>query len=461
MPGDSAAKSHSSAPSPLQAWLREQSSAGHADSTGEFTLAAEKAWEKLGAFQLPFAECWILKVLQAALTCQDGRVSVIVTRDVVRVEIFSLTDFPTPDRQELESVVFSPNQARSDALNHLAIGIRALVGQKDRPFSLTYADGGVVGWTGKEFHVLQPAGVTDSERERFAVEVSHLSFEQGRDLLSRTRFAGAAALHRANVTLAVTQNCYPSSSRVSLDGRPLPGVEADQDYGETEDSHPLEILRGQLEGPKPFLLAGRLGQSRKLGQHSLRLMAAGRTKPCSPSTVAAILSVHFKLELVRESMKLDRYELGVGQGRLRLLWVRDGVIVWREPLPLTGAVGMGILVSCDDLVTDLTGLKPRDDEPTARRRREALNRMLSELDDFRKGHGGGPIQVSGGILGPTVTGALGLGLAFAVPVLGVGVMARAGWKIAQSEWRRREMAHDFNRGLEALRETLATQMMRV
>lgn len=87
--------------------------------------------------------------------------------------------------------------------------------------------------------------------------------------------------------------------------------------------------------------------------------------------------------------------------------------------------------------------------------------MLSELDDFRKGHGDGPIQVSGGILGPTVTGALGLGLAFAVPVLGVGVMARAGWKIAQSEWRRREMAHDFNRGLEALRETLATQMMRV
>lgn len=52
---------------PLQNWLHSVGSQGALESEGDFSIAQDKAWEKLGAFQLPFTGAWVLKLVQAAV----------------------------------------------------------------------------------------------------------------------------------------------------------------------------------------------------------------------------------------------------------------------------------------------------------------------------------------------------------------------------------------------------------
>ena len=54
--------------SSLDEFLAAEMSEGVKDSSGQFTLAPEKAIEKLAAFQLPGESSWVGKVIQAAVT---------------------------------------------------------------------------------------------------------------------------------------------------------------------------------------------------------------------------------------------------------------------------------------------------------------------------------------------------------------------------------------------------------
>ncbi|MFA5507094.1 MAG: hypothetical protein WC314_25300 [Vulcanimicrobiota bacterium] len=54
-------------PSHLESFLNELKASGQSQGQGHFTVAREKALEKLAEFQLPFQGAWIVKVVQAVV----------------------------------------------------------------------------------------------------------------------------------------------------------------------------------------------------------------------------------------------------------------------------------------------------------------------------------------------------------------------------------------------------------
>lgn len=124
----------------LKAFLAQQSEEGELDSQGAFTIATEKALEKLSYFALPHESDWVLKVIQAANLWRVERVVVVQTRVATS---FTFSPRPQPPQAMLVQALSGTSLDNRNPLHNLAIALRSLVEQVGLSFVLAFRRDGL------------------------------------------------------------------------------------------------------------------------------------------------------------------------------------------------------------------------------------------------------------------------------------------------------------------------------
>lgn len=430
----------SSSSSELYRWLKQQEAEGSLDSSGSFTLEQGKAWEKLGAFQLPFAEAWILKLVQAGVAA-DFPLKVTQTREE---STFHFDGASSWGRAALESAIFELEAAVDRALKHLAVGVRALAQLKTRPFSIRYPDGTHVAWTGKAFAEVSSGGESGS----FAVSIANFEFGESKAIFSLNNFE--AARFRAEVESVLASHCHLGPRTVEIDGVEVASLLYDLRFGVTDSSRPLTFLRAPEDQELPsFSVANpKEFHGRGLGGHFVDIGNgdAERMGPATACSAAAIVSVFVE----KKKLRNDTIYYAPGRRRSEVIWVCDGVVVDREALRLEAGAGVAVIVSAEGLDTDLSGLLPRESDLKERLRELALRAVLPHLQQFAEGLGPGGVRVGYEYWGAVVKGILGGALTFVIPFIGLAMLTSAVYDYSSANRRSEELDRSFDQGMKDL-----------
>jgi hypothetical protein len=421
----------------LHEWLQSEQAAGTLDSEGEFTLVQSKAWEKLGAFQLPFPEAWVLKLVQAAMAEGSARIAVTQTREETEFELYYAPDWSSI---ELEKAIFDTQHKAERSLNHLAIAVRALALKRTRPFSMRYSDGHQVAWNGSAFTPLKP-----DEPRPGTFTLTATNYEFGESKLIFSTGNSRAAQFRAEITKALTEHCHLSGDRITLDSRPLTCYWTDPDFGKTDTSHPLTVLEAEpLQEWTPMTVEGHFLSPVASLNHKKIAVALPEIESRVSFSVAAMLSFFYRPELFRKDLHLDKWLYHPLNRSSQVLWYDDGVIVSREPLGFEAAVGVGLVVPTEGLPTDLTGFKPSEIQMKRDRIARSIELIRPQISRLRSAIGKDPFAVKGVRPETVVSGFVGAGVAFAVPIIGVPWVVSSGYKISKEVKENKKLQSAYN-----------------
>lgn len=435
----------------LHQWLQSEQAAGTLESEGQFTIVQSKAWEKLGAFQLPFPEAWVLKLVQAALATDDTQLAIVQTREETRFDYLQAPDWTSA---ELEKAIFDTSYKAERSLDHLAIAVRSLALKKTRPFSLRYSEGTQVAWTGTSF---TPLDTADPSPGTFSLTVTNYEFGQSQIIFSTSH--SQAAGFRADIAKAVTSHCHLARHRVTLDGRRPDCYLADPDFGLSSHSQPLTLFKAEpVQEWNPIAVVGEFYFTTAQLRHKKVDVALPTEERMQRSlfATAAVLTLFFRPELHRRTLQLDKWSFHSQERQSQILWYSDGVIVHREPLPFEAPVGLGVIISTEGLAMDLTGFNPLD-RPTKQARIAHSFRLIREkLSAFRDSVGDQLFKV-GGLRDETkLSGVLGAGVAVVAPMLGVPWVLASGYQATRQMQENKALQADFNSAFVALVNFVAT-----
>jgi hypothetical protein len=364
--------------SEFHTWLQQQQDDGAFASEGSFSLKQERSWEKLGAFQLPFAEAWVLKLIQgaAALGAEEVRVS-----QTWRESEFSFVGGREITPSDIEVSVFEMPEYLPPGLKMLGTTVRALGKGSKHPFCLCYPGGIGQVWTGKRFVNRK---MSFRNKEQFSVIVSH--FEIGASISDMWSLSGDALRNKMlAISRTLVGQCYTCPAKLYLDGRQLNGPHSDPVFGLTSLVRPVAVIVNQSEALPPFSLFIERNLE-KCGTSDLQIESRFGDKLSVGEFEEQSLMLMFSafLEDERQMGKLRR-KAQVAE----FLWVVDGVVTQRERLEWKGPVSFAVLVSGAGLETDLTGLALRGTDSYFARRNLALSEAVREISS-REGwqHGG-------------------------------------------------------------------------
>lgn len=105
-------------------FVQSQKAGGAQDSTGSFTLSAEKAREKLREFALEQPAAYCLKVVQAAVRSCAESIEIQVTRSEFQVR-FEPTDESLLECDRVTAVLNQTHQLEAGALRHLVMALNS------------------------------------------------------------------------------------------------------------------------------------------------------------------------------------------------------------------------------------------------------------------------------------------------------------------------------------------------
>jgi hypothetical protein len=117
--------------SELEEYLTGCLAEGDRDSSGAFTLARDKALEKLGNFSLPREDAWVLKVVQAAVASQATSLEVRQTSNEIQ---FSFGPARPWSLAEVEAAFVNPEPEADRGLDHLKRGLWSVSLNGMKPF---------------------------------------------------------------------------------------------------------------------------------------------------------------------------------------------------------------------------------------------------------------------------------------------------------------------------------------
>lgn len=358
-------------PSDFHVWLQEQQGQGTFSSEGSFSLKRERSWQKLGAFQLPFPEAWVLKLVQCAVALGAEEIRVAQTW---RESRFSFVGGREISPEDVESAVFEMPEYLPRALLTLGTAVRALGKGSQHPFCLCYPGGVGQAWTGERFvnRKLSLKG-----EAQFSILVSHFEIGAGvSDIWSLSGDALREKMLRISGTLI--EQCYAAPARVYLDGRQLNGLQNDPVFGLTTSVRPLALVEKRSDELPTFSFP--ISRAMKVCASSDLQIESGFAESLGKGEIVD------QSVLLLMSAFLESEEHKPLAGRLRkreqwaeLLWLVDGVISQREQLPWKGPVSFAVMVSGDGLETDLTGLALRQSEAYFQRRDTALREISDRI----------------------------------------------------------------------------------
>lgn len=420
--------------SELHEFLKGQAE-GKVDSAGHFTLISEKAWEKLGKFQLPLREGWILKLVQAATAAGAESVRLEQSRGETTVRVHGVS-WPWT---QVEPAIFSVEILPPRPLQHLAAAIRNLASLADRPFSLGWAEGDRAIWMGDRFqHVKGRRSSAD-----FTFSVAHSQYGHSQFLLSADH--DRALRVAAEVSKVVARNAHLGRYPLVLDGRVLAGFVNDPVFGMRALRQPLAFLTTPVLEDAPEL-------SFAAQEHWREAIFDGRRVFLDP---ASFTWTGRGFAAVIVTLFLDRRHgaLVPGKGETSVIWVSDGVVVEREHLFKSGELGLGLVVSADGLETDLTGLRTRDTPAKGVRRTRALRAIHQSLVELLEKLSEG-ISVKEDRAGLAFTTLAGLVCLLPVPPLGLTLLAKAGYDYLRGDTVAAEIDQVLDQSLSKVVERL-------
>ncbi len=363
----------------LQDTLESFAAEGEKDSEGQFTLSLDKALQKLGAFQLPTPESWILVLIQAANRGKATEVKIRQSATATSVEIQGL---PTWEWDELTPYLASPSDDGT-FLSRLGVAFRALgSSQNKHDFEITTPAGTRVLRNGEGWVEKPPSFLERLRGEITAIRFQHFD-QEAQQLSSSDRRKAGQRVQLALLT-TVREGAMASPVLVSVDGlrinNPLDGGGA---VG--QERRLIALLRATGTGcPTARFPIARNWRSTNVGlrkgsSRTYRIPEANLTTQVQSEECSALAALWVALQ--REgSDKEGTWRLDSQPWRLH--WIKDGVLIHTRDLKLEGRLSMSIFLCADDLSTDLTGLRLRWSPETTKRREELnglLHQQLSEL----------------------------------------------------------------------------------
>ena len=368
-------------PSSLELFLRRHQADGSVESSGAFTLAREKALAKLAAFQLPFAEAWAVKIIQA-IVARGSEAPIQVYLSSIQARFY----FALKVNWSLDAVeesFFDPDVSFEDGADHLVNGLWALGFQEKRGFHLVLeGQSDSLLWNGQELVRLpmEPPG------HRSYLEVSHQGLDSPKKSWLRSIVGGSA--RNAEIAGVLSRYCFTCPLPLEVDTVRVDSLQLCPNAGWAKETYPISLSFSNSGLPSWPIPEGTFlelpshssraswdgGGLRKFAKAALKGLEAHRL-----AGIACMLSVH--LQRVKSG---DKYVFETSSGPSRCYWVADGAVVDQELFRGPSDVcSVGIFVSAEGLDTDLTNLRLQASSLKAKRKRQAGEVVARHLDSLR------------------------------------------------------------------------------
>lgn len=365
-------------PSELETYLKEVSNVGETvDTEQSFSLAREKALEKLAAYQMPFEGAWALKVVQSAVAARS--VTAIKVTLGIKETCFAFSGSHNFELSELEQAFFDPEYAERTDLVHLITALRVIGYHQMHPFWLGCPrEGRVLIWDGDR--MTSVAQTVQGSDWRLIVSNFPKGVKPG--LSGWVEGLKGSGMH-AELTKLLTQRAFMCPIPLTLDGRRIDALQNDPHQGWGPESQVL--LMGFKDGKLPKLKIPRYtfdfsASSRDVergfeaASEKVRTPSSARSK-CS---LAYLFAAHLKKETdARNGPWKD------SQADSYCHWVLDGVVIQRETLTdWPNFCSIGGFISAQDLSTDLTGFhlqESADKETRLNECKELLDEVLYDV----------------------------------------------------------------------------------
>ncbi|MBS2035221.1 hypothetical protein JST97_09540 [bacterium] len=340
--------------SELDRLLSDQLDEARLDSAGSFTIAGEKALEKLAAFQLPRENAWACKLVQSAVVGGAHSLSVRQTNGE-NVFVFEKPSLKWTLSQ-VEAAFYDPQVSSDLALDHFKRGLWPTAIKNKRPFRLALPGvSEILFWDGSKL------------RRRAAPPGPNLELA----ISNRNCLAGPlnikAALDAGQVNTdlrkELREHCFTCPIPLTVAGQRLDSLLGCPMHGFSPISYPIRLALGPADLP----------------ELPVAQLTAGGYKPVNPGT-SKLNNVYQPLAQVPPQVNLavlvavTMEPQSVGELPLRrpcaISWVRDGIVIKREQLDNHfRCVSLGLFVNAEGLAVDLTGFEPIK-SPEMERRRE-------------------------------------------------------------------------------------------
>ena len=404
---------------PLGDWLQSLSSAGEVKSEGSgFSIAQEKAWEKLGAFQLPFESAWVLKVVQAAVVGGALSIEVVQTRSETHFTLSSLTGVTWNSVQKL---LFEVDSASESASSHLAVAFRTLAKSVGNPFLVNFPGDSVVVWDGSAFQAAEPTS------DIFEIKISHF--------LSTGVFK--AIRFMTGIQKALCDYCHLCPIPLNIDNRAINSLVDDPLCRPSADCSLLAFQTAKISEDLPRL---KLPSTDWNALHpdgarpSLDFESAFRES--DEECGAGMLLCGFRKVIHGGEQYFRSY-----RKPSELIWLRHGVIVARESLNIAQSVALLLIVNAEGLDTDLTGFDLRKNDGKMSRRNAAIRAAFSALKELKSRS---RVKLQGRNSFMSLLGWGGIALTVLIPPAGLAL-----WGLRASALRedQERIAKEFDNGL--------------
>lgn len=368
-------------PEELQETLEVLRTEGEVDSEGQFTIAADKVAQKLGAFQLPTLQSWLLVLVQAA---NRGKATKVKIRQSAKASTVEIHGLPKWDWSRLTPYLAELNDDGS-FLTSLAVAFRAL--------------GALPG--GHRFKITTPAGICvryDGDEwtqesapllGRWLSSCTTVTFEHLNDQTKELAFwprRRAAQVVQTDLLAAVRDAAFASPVPIVIDGWRINNVFPEEgrhrfvvEEGTWQEKRFLALL--PVEARESPGIVFPLPRQWSLGlRRSHEIPKAKRSLSPSPGGWSAlgVLCLHLEVK-VRVEGSSSRRSQSLDTERWKTHWVKDGVIVGTGTLGRKSPLAMTVFLCADGLPTDLTGLRLRRCPERTQRRRELSKRLHEQV----------------------------------------------------------------------------------
>ena len=444
-------------PSQLEQYLRGHHSEGVVESSGAFTLAREKALAKLAKLQLPFAEAWTVKIVQAAVAAGvSSEIRVSLMPKEARF-VFSLNDSWSLD--EIEESFFDPEPGPNRSLNHLTSALWAVGLNEMRSFCLALSDEfESLVWDGSKFSRLR----SKIRHEGFQLDVSH----SAQHTPKQSWFGKLASVGSTNAEIGavLARYCFACPVPLSVDAVRMDSLQLCPDMGWSKEAYPMNLSFLDCDSPS-FCIPG--GTFEQLPSHRSRssrvdkLDEVGRaameglvTQP--EASAACLISVH--MHRVKRS---NNYQWEATPGPSKCYWLADGVLVDAEVYDFAHTVcSAGIFLSADGLETDLTSLRLLESSERKNRKKKGGQAVLTMLEsvifpslDSFVAEGRKQAQRGGALFA-----VVGVATMWVNPVYGVGFLGAAALAAFAGNSRRKNFVEEIQAGIGSLRLELVRNL---
>lgn len=376
----------------LKAFLENQAAEGKADSVGAFTVAREKALQKLAHFALPAAYDWVLKLVQAANIWGVPKMVVRQTRVATSFYFCPARTQSFPSEGAIVSALENPALDHSNPIHAVAMALRSLVQQSRLSFVLAVRQDGEMYkpiFAGDDISGLAPEtreAWTHLSQDGVRLTVSHF---QGSESLTGRYLPTFSSQERRDIAILqkLEERCFASAVPIDIDGRHLGVVFPRGDYFITHKQRPLALGRlsphseAEQQVESFQLLTGHVNRDHirvstsSQHPHSPWFLITGsdpRVESSAYQTLSGMLS-----PLGKRGKKRAEHYVG---------WTRQGVVVahyWFEGFgdPETS---VSLFIPADHLRTDLSGLEIEQDRKqwgkhNARAPLELVTKALKEI----------------------------------------------------------------------------------